>query len=126
MNETASHTASSDVEAIARVVHEAIRAYQMALGEAAAAPWDGAEGWQRSSTIEGVKFRIANPDAPFSAQHDQWMAEKRAAGWSYGPVKDGKKKTHPSLVPYTELPETERRKDALFQAVIDALTRPLR
>lgn len=111
------------IEVIARVVHEAIRAFQLSLGEPAAATWDRAEPWERESTIEGVKFRLDHPEAPASAQHDQWMAEKQAAGWRYGAVKDADRKTHPSLVPYTELPESERRKDALFQAVIDALTR---
>ncbi len=118
-----SRTMKPDVEAIARIVHAAIRAYQLALGEAAAARWEEAEPWQRESTIEGVKFRLDHPGAPISAQHDQWMAEKQAAGWRYGAVKDAQKKTHPALVPFTELSETERRKDALFQAVIDALTK---
>jgi hypothetical protein len=32
------------------------------------------------------------------------------------------KKTHPMLVPYSQLPETERRKDALVAAVIRSLS----
>ena len=35
--------------------------------------------------------------------------------------KDAKKKTHPMMMPYGDLPEFERRKDALVNAVVDAL-----
>ena len=114
--------AMTDLSVIARVVHEAIRAFQQGLGEPAAEPWDKAEAWQRESTLAGVRFRIENPDAPPSAQHDQWAEEKRAAGWIYGTVKDAGGKTHPSLVPFDALPESERRKDALFAAIVRALS----
>lgn len=113
---------TSDEDLIARVVHEAMRAYQLALGERAARPWDDADDWERAATVAGVRFRLANPGADGSAQHAQWLEEKRKAGWILGAVKDPVKKTHPSLVPYRELPQTERRKDALFAAVVRSLT----
>jgi RyR domain len=110
---------------VARTVHEAIRAYQVCLGEPPSAAWDDAQEWERSATFAGVKFRMENPAAPASAQHEQWMQEKIASGWTLGPVKDPVKKTHPSLVPYRKLSETERRKDMLFAAVVRALTDPI-
>ena len=112
-----------DLVITAQVVHEAIRAYQTALGEAAAPPWEKAEDWQREATIAGIKFRLENPDAPSSAQHEQWMQEKRDSGWVFGAVKDAEKKTHPMMIPYQELPLTEKRKDYLFSAVVSALSR---
>lgn len=48
-------------------------------------------------------------------------AEKQAAGWRYGAVKNAEAKTHPLMVPYAELPAAERRKDALIQTIVDAL-----
>jgi hypothetical protein len=117
-----SGVARTDIETVARVVHEALRAYRAALGEEALPPWTRAPAWMRQSTIDGIRFRLDHPDAPPSAQHDRWMAEKRAAGWKHGPTKDAAKKTHPMLTPYRALPETERRKDMLFAAVVDALT----
>ena len=36
-------------------------------------------------------------------------------------LKDLKKKTHHCLVPYDELPEAQKAKDAIFQAVIKGL-----
>lgn len=112
-------------EQIAQVVHEAIRAYQAALGQASAAPWDEAQEWERSATFAAIEFRTRNPNALPSDQHKQWVQQKLAAGWTYGPIKDAAKKVHPSLVPYDQLLETERRKDMLVAAVVRALTDPV-
>ena len=40
--------------------------------------------------------------------HDIWAAGRLRQGWSYGPVRDDLKKTTPCLVPYDELPESEK------------------
>jgi hypothetical protein len=107
---------------IARVCHEANRAYCEGIGDTSQAQWENAPDWQRVSAVKGVEFTHANPDAPPSASHESWLAEKQATGWSYGPVKDPEKKEHPCFVPYGELPVEQRRKDALFQAVVRALS----
>lgn len=110
---------------IARVVHEAVRAFQAANDQPPAPPWSRAPKWMKTATAEAIAFRLAHPGAGPSAQHDQWMAEKVAAGWKRGKVKDGARKTHPLLVPYSALPLVERQKDALVAAVIDSLTAQL-
>ena len=46
------------------------------------------------------------------------MAEKVATGWKYGPVKNPDAKEHPCMVPYAELPPEQRRKDALYLAMV--------
>lgn len=108
-------------EQIAMVCHEANRAYCDTLQDASQKSWAEAEQWQRDSAIKGVQFRLDNPDAPRSAQHDAWMQDKLNDGWAYGEVKNPDLKLHPCIVPYDELPEEQRLKDALFQAVVDAL-----
>ena len=109
-------------EQIARVCHEANRAYCLAIGDDTQKPWSEAEEWQRESAVNGVVYALSHPDAPNSAQHDSWMKDKVDAGWSYGLVKDSFLKTHPCIVPYDDLPIEQRRKDALFKAVVKALS----
>jgi len=43
--------------------------------------------------------------------HTIWAAQRRAEGWRHGPRRDDGKKEHPDLVPYAELPETEKEYD---------------
>lgn len=43
--------------------------------------------------------------------HEVWAAGRMAEGWTYGPVRDDAAKTHPCLVPYEELPDSEREYD---------------
>jgi patatin-like phospholipase/acyl hydrolase len=43
--------------------------------------------------------------------HDHWAMGRLAQGWIHGPVRDDSAKTHPSLVPYGDLPESEKEFD---------------
>ena len=43
--------------------------------------------------------------------HDVWASNRLNDGWVYGPERDDAKKTHPCLVPYDELPESEKDYD---------------
>lgn len=43
--------------------------------------------------------------------HDVWAQERIRQGWSYGEMRDDGKKEHPCLVPYEELPESEKEYD---------------
>jgi len=43
--------------------------------------------------------------------HDIWAANRIADGWTYGPARDDVKKENPCLVPYGELPESEKKYD---------------
>lgn len=106
---------------IAKVCHEANRAYCETIGDPSQKPWESAPEWQRDSAIAGVKFCLTNPEAPASANHDSWLEEKRRGGWKYGPVKDAVKKEHPCFVPYEQLPVEQQMKDSLFKAICAAL-----
>lgn len=43
--------------------------------------------------------------------HDTWAKGRMDDGWTYGPVRDDARKHHPCLVPYGELPESEKEYD---------------
>lgn len=104
------------IEACARAAHEANRAYCIAIGDTSQPSWEDAPEWQKSSARNGVKGALAGA-AP-EQSHESWLAEKTATGWRYGPVKNPETKEHPCFVPYAELPEAQRAKDAIFTTVV--------
>lgn len=114
----------NDVESIARVCHEANRAYCLTIGDASQMSWEDSPDWQKNSARKGVTFHLESLNAgiepPPSASHDSWLAEKQADGWTYGPVKDPAKKEHPCYVPYEQLPAEQRTKDYIFGGVVRA------
>lgn len=107
------------IEQIARVCHEANRGYCESIGDFSQVEWSKAPDWQQQSAIEGVQRAMEG--ATLEELHASWSEAKRRDGWVYGDIKDAENKTHPCLVPYDELPIEQRRKDALFLAVVNAL-----
>ena len=51
--------------------------------------------------------------------HGSWMQAYFAMGWVYGEVYDRENKVHPDLVPYADLGQLERDKDAVFVALCE-------
>ncbi len=43
--------------------------------------------------------------------HDVWSQGRIAEGWTYGEERNDEKKTHPCLIPYSDLPDSEREYD---------------
>lgn len=109
-------------EAIARICHEANRAYCASLGDHSHTVWEFAPQWQKDSAIAGVEAIMSGEVTSPRESHESWLRHKEAEGWTFGPVKDPIAKTHPCFLPYDELPESQRRKDHLFRAVVQALT----
>ena len=75
-------------------------------------------------------MRAAKPGAPVQRRqehptpellHEAWCSSKRRDGWTYGPVKDPERKTHPCLVPYEELSAQQKLKDSLLLAIVATL-----
>ena len=116
-------TRSAKIEAAARACHEANRAYCMALGDRTQDHWEDAPEWQRKSARNGVEGALAGNTPEQS--HESWLAEKQADGWTLGPEKDPRRKEHPCMVPYTELPPHQRAKDDIFLAVARAVSKAL-
>lgn len=110
-------------EEIARVCHEVNRAYCQGIGDNSQPAWEDAPQWQRDSAIKGVRLHLGNPEAGPQASHESWMAEKLAAGWKYGPVKDPANLEHPCMVPFEQLSREQQAKDYIFRCVVHALAR---
>lgn len=43
--------------------------------------------------------------------HDVWAQNRQNQGWTYGPQRDDEKLLHPDMIPYGDLPETEKEYD---------------
>lgn len=106
---------------IAMACHSAIAAYAVSLGEKPAPPWDKMDEAHKESVSAGVRLISENPNLGDDGAHASWMDAKLKEGWVYGEVKDTEKKTHPCLVPFTELPKEQQFKDALFRAIVLSL-----
>lgn len=105
---------------VAKIAHEVNRAWCQFNGDHSQPTWADAPAWQTESAVNGVAFHRANPGAGDSASHDNWMAEKVADGWVFGPVKDPEAKTHPCIVPFEALPPEQQFKDRLFRTIVHA------
>jgi hypothetical protein len=109
------------VNTIARICHEANRAYCRSIGDRSQMPWESCPDWQRQSAIDGVLFHLKAPTVGAAASHENWMLHKIGEGWTYGPIKDPERKQHPCLVRFDQLAPEQQAKDYLFTGIVAAL-----
>ena len=82
--------------------------------------WVEREEAFRSQFLEVIErqcgeYRSKSPEE----LHGSWMQSYLTMGWTYGEIYDREKKTHPDLVPYADLGQLERDKDAVFVALCE-------
>lgn len=109
-----------DIDAIARVCHEANRAYCVSTGDPGLPEWDALDESYRESSRHGVR-QVLEGTTP-AQSHESWARERQAAGWKYGTTLDREKKVHPNLMPYERLPIAQQLKDRLFIAIVTVLS----
>lgn len=105
----------------AEFVYEGARiAAAAALAPIVPEPWCDREPAFRKQFLAVIE-KQCGPERKASAEelHGDWMQAYYDMGWSYGPVRDTAAKTHPDLVPYWELGQLERDKDAVFVALCE-------
>ena len=111
------------IEDIARVVHEANRAYNVTVDDPAPdGPWDTLPGWHQESICHRVKLMIDGYGP--AVIHQAWVDEMLARGWQPGDVKDpaASPPVHTCLRPWSELPDWQQRKDVLAKAIAVTLS----
>jgi hypothetical protein len=110
---------------IAECCHEANLALCEAFGDLSQPHWEDAPDWAKDSAIAGVAFLQDHPDAGPVETHENWIREKVASGWKWGPIKDVRRKEHPSMKEYGCLSREEQAKDYVFWAIVKTLSREL-
>lgn len=108
------------IRTIAIACYNANKAYCESIGDNSFSSWEEAPQWQRDSIIDGIKFHLKNPKATKEDSHKNWLKLKEQEGWKYGAVKNPETKEHPCFVPYNQLPESQKFKDALFMNTFNA------
>ena len=76
--------------------------------------WEDRDEKFRNQMINVVKKYLSQENLPTPEEaHNSWMDAYFKMGWKYGKERDVDKKTHPDLLPFYNLPQDERDKDAI-------------
>lgn len=83
-------------------------------------PWELREPAFRAQFVEVIE-KQTGPERSGDPRrlHDEWVAAYEKMGWRYGERRDPQAKTHPDMVPYDDLGQLERDKDAVFVALCE-------
>lgn len=110
---------------IAEILHNAVSAIPRIDGSVMV-PWDALNGILKDKAADTVAL-LMEKSIMFAHGmsdeylHDIWHANMIEMGWAYGPTYSLEHKLHPSMVPFNELPDDEKIKDAIWAGIIYAL-----
>ena len=83
-------------------------------------PWGEREDAFRAQFLKVIHRQCGEQRSKSPEElHGSWMQAYFNMGWVFGEVRDTEKKTHPDLVPYADLGQLERDKDAVFVALCE-------
>lgn len=82
--------------------------------------WDQRDEAFRKQFLDIIERYCAAPMLPTPEEaHDSWWQSYEAMGWTYGELRDPAAKTHPDMVPFSDLEQREQDKDAVFLALVE-------
>ena len=105
----------------ARFVYDAARlAAEAANAPVVPVPWNEREEPFRAQFRKVIERQCGEQRSRSPEElHGGWMQAYFAMGWVYGSEYSRENKTHPDLVPYADLGQLERDKDAVFVALCE-------
>ncbi len=107
------------VEKLAEVLHGATSAIERPDGSKPV-PWDKLAGSDKDLAVLAIAELLRAHPLPATAEeyHDLWRELKEEEGWEYGETYSEEAMTHPSLVPYDKLSDSDKVKDKIWVALI--------
>ena len=102
-------------------VYDAARLAAVAAGAPIVpAPWHDREKPFRDQFLKVIERQCGDQRSRSPEElHGSWMQAYLAMGWVYGAMYSQESQTHPDLVPYADLGQLERDKDAVFVALCE-------
>ncbi len=83
-------------------------------------PWSEREDEFRDQFFEIIERQCSSHRSSSPEElHGSWMQAYFSMGWVYGEEYDREKRVHPDLVPYDQLGQLEKDKDAVFIALCE-------
>lgn len=107
------------ISAAAHALHEASRAYRVAIGQICHPGWQNIPDWQEANA-RGTVLAVIQGYTPEMA-HERWRSQMELYGWSWGPEEDIDAKKHPCLARYSLLPPKHHAKSRLCVEVAHAM-----
>ena len=82
--------------------------------------WKNREDAFRNQFLEVIERQCGEQRSNSPEEmHGSWMQSYISMGWKYGEKYDRENKIHPDLVPYSQLGQLEKDKDAVFVALCE-------
>lgn len=109
------------IERRAEFVYDSARlAAQAANAPIVPVPWAEREESFRRQFLTVIERQCGDQRSRSPEElHGSWMQAYFTMGWVHGETYDRENKIHPDLVPYADLGELERDKDAVFIALCE-------
>ena len=111
----------AQIDAIAYVAHDAVRAWARTNGDFTHDLWSNCSAEHKTSMRTGVLARLEKPDESAEDNHNRWLEHKANDGWTYGPERDEAHKRSPAFVPWSDLPVDFRARNEIFMGIVKAL-----
>ena len=119
------HKKSYSVDQVAKICYSACKSLQQELEDTNYNPvtWDESPAQLKKNCITGVQYVINNIDKPELDRllHENWLEIKQSQGVKYGKKYDYEKKTHPLMLEYNKLPESQRLEYRMFVNIVKSV-----
>lgn len=104
----------TDLNQIAKTCHIVHTTFSQAIGHGTQPSFDEVSEAHKNTIISSIEKILSGEITSPMQSHDNFVKEKLEAGWKHSDEYSIENKTNPRLVPFSELPNSNRIKEELF------------